>query len=363
MIQGKGFFVWQVARCEGGNTSQVANLATQASFSHVLVKIADGTSPYNIASNGDDLAMHLTNALHERNLLSLGWHYVYGYDPIGEANIALQRILQLGLDGYVIDAEAPYKDPGKDVAARQFLARLHEVLPTEFPVALSSYRYPSYHPTFPWQAFLEGVNLNMPQVYWLDAHNPGDQLVRSVREFQGITPFRPIIPTGSAFLQGNWQPTVAEEEEFLRVAQNLNLSAANFWEWAHCRTYLPQIWDAIAAYPWMLDASNLDIVDQYIAALNSHDLARVLALYHPRAALVTPGQTIQGAAALQNWFAVFFQRVGTTAVFSLTESTGSLGSRHFSWKSTSPSGTFTGSDSFGLVEKKITYHYTQSTLP
>ena len=42
MITGKGYFIWQISRTEGGNISAIANLASQSGFSHVLPKIADG---------------------------------------------------------------------------------------------------------------------------------------------------------------------------------------------------------------------------------------------------------------------------------------------------------------------------------
>lgn len=88
----------------------------------MLVKIADGSNSYNINSaTGVDLIPTVAKAMRARSIQVWGWHYVYGYDPIGEANIAIQRIQKLGLDGYVIDAEAEYKQPGKDVAASRFM--------------------------------------------------------------------------------------------------------------------------------------------------------------------------------------------------------------------------------------------------
>ncbi len=247
---GKGFYIWQIRRCEGGNVTAIANAAKQAGLRHILVKIADGTSPYNLDPNtGADLVPPLVQALRAQNIEVWGWHYIYGYDPDGEAAIAIQRVRQLGLDGYVIDAEEQFKLPGRDEVARRFMRLLRQALPT-FPMALSSYRFPTYHPQFPWQAFLEKVDINMPQVYWVQAHNPGEQLTRCLREFQAITPFRPLIPTGAAFKQGDWQPTSAEIVEFLDTARQLNLSAANFWEWGHTRLYLPALWTTIATYNW-----------------------------------------------------------------------------------------------------------------
>jgi len=362
-LQGKGFYLWQIKRCEGGSATAIANAAVQAGLSHVLIKIADGTSSYNLdATTGADLVPPVLQALKARNIQVWGWHYVYGYDPLGEANIAIQRIQQLGLDGYAIDAEDQYKLPGRDVVAGQFMTRLRAALPT-FPIALSSYRYPTYHPQLPWKAFLEQCDLNMPQVYWVEAHNPGEQLTRSLREFQAITPFRPLIPTGSAYKQGTWQPTAAEMVEFLRTAQNLNMTAANFWEWGHTRLYLPALWDAIAAYSWPGTPGEPDLLQQYFAALNAHDLNQVMALYDANAVHVDPASTIQGAAAIRAWYTKFFSQTLPNAIFTLGENSTNASSRYFSWSAQSTAGSVTnGADTLGLVAGKILYHYTQFTV-
>ncbi len=361
VFKGKGFFIWQIPRCEAGDVNAVANVASQAGLSHVLVKIADGTNKYNIFNNVDWVPP-LIQALRERSIQVLGWHYVYGYEPLGEADIAIQRVRELGLDGYVIDAEAQYAQAGKDVQARQFMTRLRASLP-DVPIVLSSYRFPTYHPLLPWQAFLEKCDYNMPQVYWIAAHNPADQLVRCLREFEAITPFRPIIPTGAAFQEGGWQPTPAEVTEFLRAAQDLNLTAANLYEWYNCRTYLPDVWDAVSSFPWPQDPSTLDIVQRYIAALNSHDLLRILELYNPNAVHVTAERTIQGLDAIRNWYEVLFSQTLPVAFFTLLDFTGTLGSRQFTWTAQSSAGNVNnGSDAFGLVGGKITYHYTHFTV-
>ena len=63
----------------------------------------------------------------------------------------------------MIDVEREYKDAGKSKAAATFMNRLRAALP-HIPVALCSYRFPSYHPQIPWKVFLERCDLNMPQV-------------------------------------------------------------------------------------------------------------------------------------------------------------------------------------------------------
>ena len=108
----------------------------------------------------------------------------------------------------------------------------------------------------------------MPQVYWVGAHNPGDQLMRCLREFEAITPFRPIIPTGSAYVQGDWQPTPADIVEFMDTARNLNMAGGQLLGVGAHPAVSAELWDAIAAYDWPVGPSDVDIVARYFTALN-----------------------------------------------------------------------------------------------
>lgn len=357
--KGKGFFIWRISDCENGDANAIANLAQQADFNHALIKLADRTSPYNYDSDSDtDLVLPVAQALRARGIQVWGWHYIYGDEPIGEADIAIQRVQQINPDVYVLDVEKEFKEPGKSAAADKFMDRLRASLPS-LTVALCSYRFPSYHPQIPWQTFLESCDLNMPQVYWEFAHNPIEQLTRSVREFQAMTPYRPIIPVGSAYKRGGWSPTPGDVQQFLQTAQDLNLSAANFWEWSHTRRYLPEVWDAVKDYSWSTTPLPKDITQQYIAALNTHHPDQVLNLYSPTALHVSANQTIQGAAAIRSWYQSVFNQLLPNATFTHTGFSGTGSSRHFTWTATSTAGNvYNGNDTFGLVSDKITYHYT-----
>ncbi len=363
-LQGKGFFIWTIRNCENGDPDAIASVAAQAGLSHVVIKIADGVSDYNInQTTGADLVPPLVQSLRRVGVQPWGWHYVYGYNPTGEADKAIERTLELGMDTYVIDAEAEYKQPGKDEAATTFMDRLRSGLPNT-PLILCSYRYPTYHPAFPWKQFLEKCDYNMPQVYWLQAHNPGEQLIRCVREFQAITPFRPMFATGSAWKDGDWAPPPAEVVEFLSTAQELSLGAANFWSWSHCRRDLPETWQAIADYPWTSAPPQQDIVQRYIAALNAHDTNQVLALYDPQAVHVTPARTLQGQAALRGWYNALFTQILPNAAFTLGGFEGTGSNRSLSWTATSSRGAvLDGRDTLGLLNDKIVYHYTQFSAP
>ncbi len=362
-LQGKGFFIWQLRRCENGDPGAIANEAAKAGLTHVLIKIADGASAYNVdLTTGEDLVLPVLQALKERGISVYGWHYVYGYDPVAEAQIAIKRVQELGVDGYVIDAEAQYKYPGRDEVARLFMSLLRQSLPV-LPIALSSYRYPTYHPALPWQAFLEKCDINMPQVYWQDAHNPAEQLIRSLREFEAIVPFRPLIPTGSAYQVGDWQPSELEIIEFLNTARNLNMSAANFWEWGHTRLYLPHIWDVIASYSWPVSSNNQDILIRYFQGLNAHDADALINLYHDQAVLVTGSGTLQGKDVIRTWYTTLLNKIMPGGVFVLGENSSTVGARYFAWTANALVGKILdGYDTFSLVNGKIVYHYCQFSV-
>jgi ketosteroid isomerase-like protein len=255
--------------------------------------------------------------------------------------------------------------PGKDAAARQYMTALRDALPT-LPIALCSFRFPSYQPNFPWKAFLEKCDLNMPQVYWVEAHNAGSQLDRCIREFKAMTPFRPVIPTGIACYEGSWYPTESDITQFLDTARTLNLAGANFWDWEESRKQLPKVFDVIAKYTWPNPSSQIqDISQVLIDAMNSHNVNKVVALYDPKAVHINATRTVQGTDALKTWYTDLFQKVLPDASFTLTGSTGAGNSRHFTWLATSTRGPVNdGSDTLGLVgADSIAYHYTSFTPP
>lgn len=356
-LTGKGFFIWKVQDCEGGNPAAIVSAAKAAGLSHVLIKIADGMNHSNVdKTNGTDFVPPLVEALHTAGIQVWGWHYIYGTDPGGEAWNGGRRARALGLDGYVIDAEREFKAAGMDVAARRFVTDLRGYLGT-IPAALSSYRFPSYQKEFPWSEFLQKSDLNMPQVYWEQAHNAGAQLTRSFREFQSITPTRPVMATGSAYSNGSWSPTVTDITEFLKTAVSLNIPAVNFYSWDYCRKNLPALWNTIAAFPYPSSQTS-GIEQKWIVALNARDVQALSALYTEDAVHVTSGRTVQGREAIRAWYTEILASHPAGTVFALTSLTGDAQSRSVSWSFTCSGNTSRGKDTFGLEDGLITYHYT-----
>ena len=358
-LEGKGFFTWKIPNCEHGDATQIATQAKEAGLSHLIVKIADGTMIYN-GTWGDqkDYTSPVVSALRARGIKVWGWHYLYGDNPIGEANVAITRIRQYNLDGYVIDVEKEYKDSGKKVAARKFMAQVRASFPN-LTIALSSYRYPSLHPQIPWTEFLEQCDLNMPQVYWMKAHNPGDQLARSVTELRAKTPSRPIVPTGAAFREFGWKPTDTEVLEFCKKAKELNLSAVNFWEWSDARSgNIPGVWDTIQKFKWKEKDEPKDICVSLIEAMNAHDIDKIISLYTLPAVHINNIRTTQGFENLRLWYKKLFTEMLPDSNFILGSYDGKGSSRHMTWTASSSKGIVrNGNDTLAISKGKISYHY------
>jgi hypothetical protein len=364
MLEGKGFFTWKIPNCEHGDANLIASQARNAGLTHLVVKVADGTVVYN-GNWGDprDYTTPLVTALRVNGIKVWGWHYIYGDNPTAEANIAITRIRQYNLDGYVLDVEKEYKESGKQASAKRFMSSLKTACPN-VPLALSSYRYPSLHPQVPWKEFLEKCDLNMPQVYWMKAHNPADQLARSVKEFSTKQPSLPVVPTGAAFRESGWQSTDAEVLEFLKKAKELNLSGVNFWEWSDARSgILPGVWEIIRKYNWSERNAPKDICAKLIEAMNERDIEKVISLYTLPAVHINSRRTTQGLENLRSWYTELFNEILPKGQFTLASYSGKDSSRHFTWTATSTKGYVrNGNDTLGINHEKINYHYSFFTV-
>ncbi len=365
ILQGKGWFVWQLSRCEGGAPDAMAAKAASAGLTHVLIKVAERTFGFGFDKNGRDLVPPVAEALRAAGVQVWGWHYIYGDNPAGEASTAVKRCTQLKLDGYVVDAEAEYKRPGRAAAAHAFMKALRAGLP-QTPLALSSFRYPKLHPQLPWKAFLENCDLSMPQVYWEQAHNPEQQLARSITELADpalVGYVRPCVPTGSAYGVGNWRPTADEVTRWLKQAVSLKLPAANLYSWDYASAAgNSDLWNAAAQFDWPA-AEPQDMAVRYLNALNSGNVDQVLGLYAADAGHVTAERTIIGTDALRAWYTDLLQNRLAGAQFSLQDTSGAGSSRRLFWSASGSTGVVTdGDDTLGLRDGLIQYHYTAFTL-
>ncbi|HAD07272.1 MAG TPA: hypothetical protein DCE76_08955 [Anaerolineaceae bacterium] len=105
------------------------------------------------------------------------------------------------------------------------------------------------------------------------------------------------------------------------------------------------------------------MVELYFQALNLHDPSLIVRLYHPDAVHITPARVIQGSQAIQAWFSSLFNELLPQARFTLTHTSQSGNTRHFNWIAQSGNTAVTnGSDTIGIMDGKIAYHYSNFTV-
>lgn len=375
MLEGKGIYLWRINNVEGGDPTAIAEAARAAGLTHVLVKVADGRGTYNTykmengqerfnRADGVDQVPGVVAALRARGIKVWGWQYIYGHYPQLEARIAIRRTQQFELDGFVVNAEIEFQQKGMDAPARTYMAELRANLPNT-PIALSSFRYHSVHSAFPWETFLEYCDLHMPQVYWVGANNPGEQLARCLREFQGLRVWRPIIPTGAAYGEHGWRATPEQVTAFLHAVRENQLPACNFWEWYFARQNDSALWNPIKNFAWPTSQAGqpADIAIRYIEALNSNDPVKVAALYNPGGVHVTAQRTVQGSQALLGWYNQLLGQTLPSARFQVTGSSQTDNIRTISWSAESSNGrVLDGRDSLAVKDDRIAYHYTYFTV-
>jgi len=364
-LYGKGFYIWQIPKCDGGDPAKIAARAQAAGLSHVLIKIADGPAwAYNYDYDRQvDLIPPVAWALKNVGVEVWGWHYVLGDNPVDEARLAVERMKALGLDGYAIDAEGEYRTMKKAPAAQEYMDVLRAGL-GDTPIALSSYRFPKYHLDFPFDSFLKKCDYAMPQVYFMEAHNPAEQLERSVEQYMALNYARPVIPTAPAYASPTWRPTPAELKTFFQKAKDLKLTAANAWSWDYStqKEYL-DLWDAIADFEWNPSPPVADMPERLIGRLNQRDPVFVAGLYNKNAAHVTGDRTIVSRTAIQEWYTTFLVEMLPDAQFQVTSKRGTGSSRHFTWTAESKAGkVLDGNDTLGILDGRIQYHYSYFTV-
>jgi hypothetical protein len=364
-IAGKGYYLWQVRQVEKGDPSGIVARALDAGLTHVLIKIADGASwiyNYDYATR-TDLVPPVRDALRSAGIKVWGWHYISGNDPAGEARMAINRMNALKLDGYVIDAEAEFKDPAKKSAAIRFMNDIRAGL-TDVPIGFSSYRFPRLHPEVPYDVFLQGCDYAMPQVYFEQAHNPEEQLARSAEEYYALKNARPLIPTGPTYQHGDWRPSPDEIERFMHKAKAMGLDGVNFWAFDFAsRPDLADLWKVVADFKWSGDPPPADIPERWIDLMNRGDAGAVASLYTDRAAHVSGARTIVGRDLVEAWYQELFSKILPQAKFTMTGKSITGRSRHVTWTASSKAGSvFDGNDTLGLQDGRIQYHFTYFTI-
>src|SRR4030067_2797015 len=108
--EGKGYLLWMLSECAGGDPLALAAKAKAIVLSWVAIRVQDGTSVFRA-----DLLYPAISALRAVGISVWGWGYLYGATFLGtsiaarEAAITVQVCQENHLSGFLIDVESQYK--------------------------------------------------------------------------------------------------------------------------------------------------------------------------------------------------------------------------------------------------------------
>ncbi len=199
-------WIWEVWGM--GSPAAIADQALALNLHTLAIKVADGTNYWS----GTQPAIQ---TLQSQGYPVLGWQYIYGQDPAGEAMTAIQAIHDAQLSGLIIDAEIEYQNlSNAGAAAYTYMTTIRKAYP-DLPIGFTSFGDWNYHRGVPVSIFSKYVDVLLPQIYWQTMQWPiqtaWDTCMASYQPFK-----RPIIPLGQAY--GNVSP--AEIQQFTQNALN-----------------------------------------------------------------------------------------------------------------------------------------------
>jgi peptidoglycan hydrolase-like protein with peptidoglycan-binding domain len=213
-------WIWYVSRSEGGSAPAIITRAHAAGVGTLIVKSGDGTNYWS------QFNRRLVEELQAGGLHVCAWQYVYGTDPVGEADTAA-RAVRAGAQCLIIDAEAEYE--GRYASAASYLHELRRLVGNTYPLGLASFPYADYHPAFPYSVFLGpgGAQFDMPQMYWLEIGADAAMVFRHTYTENRIYR-RPIYPLGQTF----GSPSAEEVLLFRGLALRYGALGISWWDYA-----------------------------------------------------------------------------------------------------------------------------------
>ena len=191
-LAGQGMWIWYLSASDGGNVALIAAQAKAAGVGTLLIKSSDGSTNY-----WSQFSKKLVEEVHAQGLKVCAWQYVYGTNPVGEAELGAKAVAE-GAECLVIDAEAQYE--GQYGAAQTYIDTLRAKIGLAYPLALASFPYVNYRPSFPYSVFLgpNGAQFDVPQMYWHDIGTSVAQVYINTYE-QNLVYGRPILPLGQTY--------------------------------------------------------------------------------------------------------------------------------------------------------------------
>jgi hypothetical protein len=224
-FDGNGMWIWYLSKSDGGSIPAIAAQAKAADMTTLFIKSSDGSTNF-----WPQFTAAMVAQFHALGLRVCAWQYVYGTQPVGEAQLGADAVAD-GADCLVIDAETEYA--GKYAAAQTYIQTLRAAVGPNYPIGLASFPYIDYHESIPYSVFLGpgGAQFNLPQLYWYTIGTSPDAAFAHTYHENRIYA-RPIMPLGETY--GGTPP--AEMTRFRQLSAAYGATGQSWWDWQETTT-------------------------------------------------------------------------------------------------------------------------------
>ena len=215
----RGMWIWLLPDASGGSVSAIISRAHQYGIGTLIIKSGDGTGTWS------QFNPQLVAELHAAGLRVCGWQYVYGNNPIAEAEVGAAAVHD-GANCLAIDAESEYE--GKYVQAQTYITELRKLIGAKLPVALAGLPYVDFHPSFPYSIFLGpgGAQYNMPQMYWSAIGVTVDQVYAHTYAWN-----RPYARSIYHLGEIDDNPPIGQILRFRQLSRVYGAPNVSWWDW------------------------------------------------------------------------------------------------------------------------------------
>jgi hypothetical protein len=215
----RAMWIWELPKSNSGDLAAIIARARLNGIRTLMIKSGDGTNMWS------QFNPTLVSALHAAHLKVCAWQYVYGSLPATEADVGAAAVRD-GADCLLIDAEGEYE--GHYAAAQTYISDLRAKIGPAYPLALATFPYVNYHPSFPYSVFLgpNGAQYNAPQMYWKDIGVSVDTVYANTYINNRIYN-RPIFPLGQTY----GGVSNADILRFREEAVDYGAPGWSFWDW------------------------------------------------------------------------------------------------------------------------------------
>jgi hypothetical protein len=232
---GKGMWIYEPAKTEGGNAAAIVARAKATGLTHLWVRMGSAWDGFNAASFLD----RLLPAAHAAGIKVVGWDFPK-LDPL-EADVtrATTMIRYTTPSGDKVDAFSPdIESPAEGTrltpeSARRYGSLLRQAAGADYPLIVTVPRPAKERPNHPYADIVAGYDAIAPMIYWLD-RQPDTDVAGAMRDLAKFG--KPVYPVGQAYdgsPEGGRKGVPPPEElfRFMRFAQSNGAAGVSFWSW------------------------------------------------------------------------------------------------------------------------------------